>query len=88
MDRAPKFSFNPLAFGYPPDAKWQTPTVELEQLLETSLRLELDAEVTPIQIWNLVRQNPKFDAFTTEHLDLLQTRLSTFVKCYGFVFES
>jgi hypothetical protein len=87
MARAPTFKFNPLSFGYPPNIEWQTPTIELEQLLETSQRLDLDAEeVTPIQIWSLIRQNPKFDALTTEHLDILGTRLHTFVKCYGSVF--
>jgi len=87
LDRAPSFSFNPLAFGYPPDATWQTPTVELEQLLETSQRLDLDAdEVTPIQVWGLLRQDTKFAAaFRTEHLELLRTRLYSFVKCYGLV---
>lgn len=87
MDRAPDFSFNPLTFGYPPDASWQTPTVELEQLLATSQQLGLDDEVTPIQVWNLVRQHAKFGACTTEHLEGLRSRLGTFVKCYGSVVD-
>lgn len=86
VNRAPGFSLNPLAFGYRPDAKWQTPIVELEQLLETSKQLGLDPEeITPIQIWNLVRQHPKFEAFTLGHLDMLRSRVHSAVKCYGSV---
>lgn len=87
MDRAPPFKFNPLTFGYPPDAEWHTPTVELEQLLRTSEQLGLDTEVTPIQIWNTVKQHPNVGTLNVTHLDLLRTRLYPSVICYGSVFS-
>lgn len=83
VDRAPSFSLNPLAFGYPPNAEWQTPTAELETLLQMSQQLGLDTEITPVQVWSHVKQHPKFGFFTVAHLEILRARLLPLVKCHG-----
>jgi len=74
--------------GVPSGAKWTVPAVELEKLLEFSDRLNLSGEITPIEIWQRVRQHPNFSLLTRDTLEFLKKALVPEVKCYGYVYHS
>jgi hypothetical protein len=59
------------------------PAIELENLLSLSQLLQLDGEVTPIEIWQRVHQHPQFRELTNERLDRLRDELLPQVVCYG-----
>lgn len=71
--------------GVPSGSKWTVPAVELEKLLEFSDRLSLDGEITPVEIWQRIRQHPNFCHLTRDSLNVLKTTLVPEVKCYGYV---
>lgn len=71
--------------GLPSGSKWMVPAVELEKLLEFSDRLSLDGEITPVEIWQRIRQHPNFGILTRHGLSALQTTLVPKVTCYGYV---
>ncbi|KEF54654.1 uncharacterized protein A1O9_09096 [Exophiala aquamarina CBS 119918] len=69
--------------GLASGAKWTVPAVELEKLLEFSDRLNLSGELTPVEIWQRVRQHPNFSLLTRDTLEILKLTLVPEVKCYG-----
>lgn len=69
--------------GLPSGSKWTVPAVELEKLLEFSDRLNLSGEITPVEIWQRVRQHPNFSLLTRDTLEILKQTLVPEVKCYG-----
>ena len=71
--------------GLPSGSKWTVPAVELEKLLEFSDRLSLDGEITPVEVWQRIRQHPNFSLLTRDGLKALQTTLVPQVMCYGYV---
>lgn len=71
--------------GLPSGSKWTVPAVELEKLLEFSDRLSLDGEITPVEVWQRIRQHPNFCRLTRDGLEVLKTTLVPEVKCYGYV---
>ena len=83
MEHSPNYSLNPLKLGWPRGAKWNIPAVELEKLLTFSEQIELEGEVTPVQIWNLVLRHGNFSSMTPEKLEDLRDSLLPNVKCLG-----
>lgn len=86
MSRSPALnaSMDPRS-GLPSGSKWTVPAVELEKLLEFSDRLSLDGEITPVEIWQRIRQHPNFGLLTRHGLSALQSTLVPKVTCYGYV---
>jgi hypothetical protein len=93
------YSLNPLTstnghrgIGWPRNATWEVPAIELEKLLKfsddvTSLLAEdgVATEITPVQAWHRIVKHPNFaERMTEEKLSALQTRLRAKVKCVGF----
>ncbi|KPI41037.1 uncharacterized protein AB675_7962 [Cyphellophora attinorum] len=84
MEHSPSYSLNPLKMGWPRGAKWNVPAIELEKLLTFSEEIELEGEVTPVQVWNVVKRHPKFESMTAEKLEAFRDALLPSVKCLGF----
>jgi hypothetical protein len=66
------------------DSTWQVPAVEIDRLLELSAGLNLIGELTPVQIWNRVRNYPGIQRFpdAPQRLETLKHRLKAEVHCY------
>lgn len=60
-----------------------------ENLLHHSQRLNLDGEVTPVMVWQMLVEHPQYLEFTTEDFERIRQDLAGKVRCYGFgaVFE-
>ncbi|KAK5058626.1 hypothetical protein LTR84_010890 [Exophiala bonariae] len=86
MSRSPALnaSLDPRS-GLPSGSKWTVPAVELEKLLEFSDRLSLDGEITPVEVWQRIRQHPNFSLLTREGLTALQNTLVPQIRCFGYV---
>ncbi|PGH00095.1 hypothetical protein GX51_05993 [Blastomyces parvus] len=63
---------------------WQIPSCELDRLLELSSALELDGELTPVQMWARIKQHPLFNRLDPEGLRKLSNALVAGVQCFGF----
>ena len=83
MDRVPTAITNPRHIPLQSGCRWTVPAAELERLLSLSQSLSLDAEATPVQIWQRVYLQPQFPELTFERLDRLRCGLLPQVKCYG-----
>lgn len=85
MEHSPNYSLNPLKMGFPKGATWNVSASELEKLLGFSDQIELEGEITPVQIWNTIRRHRNFDQLTPEKLERLRDALLPSVKCLGYV---
>ena len=58
-------------------------------LLHHSERLNLDGEITPVMVWQMILEHPRFSEFTLEDFERIRQSLAGKVRCYGFgaVFE-
>lgn len=65
------------------ERSWDIPTVELDRLLQLSLSLDLNGELTPVQAWNLIKTHPSFSKMTPERLDALRAAIAEKTECYG-----
>jgi hypothetical protein len=83
MDRVPTAITNPRHIPLQSGCRWTVPAAELERLLSLSQSLNLDAEATPVQIWQRVYLHPQFPELTFDRLDRLRCGLLPQVKCYG-----
>ena len=83
LARAPGVSHGPRYAHYSSGFKWEVPVAELENLLSLSQGLNLDDEVTPIQIWHHLRSLPQFDFLSQTCLNHLNGKLLPRMKCYG-----
>ncbi len=61
----------------------------LAGLLERSRQLDLNGEVTPVMVWDMIMKHPRFSEFTPADFEKITKELSAKVKCYGFgaIFE-
>jgi len=84
MARAPTFASDPFTSGFPADAEWTVPTIELEALLALSRNLELEEEITPVQAWQLVKEHTHFSLVSYDGLEYLKHILLPLVECYGY----
>jgi hypothetical protein len=58
-------------------------------LLRHSERLNLDGEVTPVMVWQMIMEHTQLSEFTLEDFERIRQSLAGKVRCYGFgaVFE-
>jgi len=84
MEHSPSYSLNPLKMGWPKGTTWNVPAIELDKLLSFSDQIELESEITPVQVWHQVRCHPNFNSLTPERLQSLRDALLPSVKCLGF----
>lgn len=81
----------PTASGHPfaTGSSWNVPRTQLEEqldrLLDTSLKLNLKGEMTPVMCWNKVREHHKATPISTAQFRRLQRELVADVLCYGLV---
>jgi hypothetical protein len=68
------------------EKSWDIPAVELDRLLQLSLGLDLDGELTPVQAWNLIRNHHSFSKLTPDGLRALRAAMAKKTECYGLVF--
>ncbi|KAL1988945.1 hypothetical protein VTN96DRAFT_6934 [Rasamsonia emersonii] len=66
------------------ERSWDVPAVELDRLLQLSLSLDLNGELTPVQAWNLIKTHPGFSKLTHERLEALRAAIAEKTECYGF----
>ncbi|OIW33069.1 hypothetical protein CONLIGDRAFT_666449 [Coniochaeta ligniaria NRRL 30616] len=62
----------------------KTPSDMLESLLELSMELCADNEITPTQAWRHIRSQPQFGGLELRALRTLANMLRDSVKCHGF----
>lgn len=79
----PSATANPRHIPLQTQCQWSVPAGELEHLLSLSQSLNLDGEMTPVQIWQKVYLHPQFQEMTVDRLDRLRSELIPRVKCYG-----
>lgn len=85
MEHSPKYSLNPLKLGFAKGATWTVSAVELEKLLSFSDQIDLEGEITPVQVWHTIINHPNFHCMTPERLEALRDALLPSVKCLGYV---
>lgn len=61
----------------------KAPASILERLLALSTSLVIEGELTPVQAWKRIRNQPQFDRLDADGLLTLTKRLSEAVKCHG-----
>lgn len=61
------------------------PTALLENLLSLAPDVCPDGELTPVQIWNMVREQPDFATLQVATLQTLMDTIREAVKCHGYV---
>jgi len=66
-----------------PTASWQVPGADITRLLALSRSFELQGELTPVQAWYKLRQDPRFARVSQQQLEKLRQLLWKDVKCYG-----
>ena len=66
-----------------PSISWNVPVGEMQRLLDLSITLPLNGELTLIQAWSDIMHHPRSSGVTRETLQKLTTRLSQEVHCYG-----
>jgi hypothetical protein len=53
-------------------------------LLHHSERLNLNGEVTPVMVWQMILEHPRFSEFMLDDFERIRQDLSVKVRCYGF----
>ncbi|EXJ86610.1 hypothetical protein A1O3_03563 [Capronia epimyces CBS 606.96] len=65
-------------------ASWSAPTAVLSRLLAMSTDLPIEgSELTPIQVWHLIKATPNFDTIRIDHLTFISDKLLSHIRCYG-----
>lgn len=79
-----------IPFGHGPrqneDAQktWDLSKGSLTHLLDISMRLNLDGELTPVMAWGVILAHHRFRELTKEDINQITTELSGKIRCYGF----
>lgn len=60
----------------------------LKNLLDLSLKLPLEGEITPIMAWMIITTHERFNELTLADFDLLGDDLRRVTRCYGWVPDS
>ncbi len=61
----------------------QIQSADLRSLMESSSRLELDGEITPVMAWSMISGHPRLNELTKRDFDILKEDLKMKVRCYG-----
>jgi hypothetical protein len=64
--------------------EWTLSKSSFASLLHHSERRNLDGEFTPVMVWHMVLEHPRFSEFTLEDFERLRQDLGGKVRCYGF----
>lgn len=64
----------------------QAPAALLSRLLGLSPVLCAEGEITPVQAWNYIQQQPGFGGFELGRVRNLAEKLRTQVQCHGYVY--
>ncbi|KAH0552850.1 hypothetical protein GP486_006947 [Trichoglossum hirsutum] len=59
-------------------------TPSLSNLLDLSMRLNLDGEITPVMAWGMILGHPRFGELSSEDFESLKEELKGKIRCYGF----
>ncbi|KAH7326689.1 hypothetical protein B0I35DRAFT_475310 [Stachybotrys elegans] len=63
---------------------WELNKSSLAVLLDLSMRLDLDGEMTPVMAWGMIMGHPKFRELQPSAFQRLAEELCRKVRCYGF----
>ncbi|OBT92183.2 hypothetical protein VE01_10020 [Pseudogymnoascus verrucosus] len=63
---------------------WDLQKGDLANLLDLSMRLNLDGEITPVMAWGMVLGHPRFRELGTREFGMVVEELTPKVRCYGF----
>ncbi|KFY98303.1 hypothetical protein V498_01568 [Pseudogymnoascus sp. VKM F-4517 (FW-2822)] len=63
---------------------WDLQKGDLANLLDLSMRLNLDGEITPVMAWGMVLGHPRFGELGARELVMVVEELRPKVRCYGF----
>ncbi|KFY05670.1 hypothetical protein V492_08372 [Pseudogymnoascus sp. VKM F-4246] len=63
---------------------WDLQKGDLANLLDLSLRLNLDGEITPVMAWGMVLGHPRFGELGVRQFEMVVEELRPKVRCYGF----
>ncbi|OBT60403.1 hypothetical protein VE03_10155 [Pseudogymnoascus sp. 23342-1-I1] len=63
---------------------WDLQKGDLANLLDLSMRLNLDGEITPVMAWGMVLGHPRFGELGTRQLVMVVEELTPKIRCYGF----
>jgi hypothetical protein len=62
---------------------WQAPNALLERLLTLSASVIPSGEISPVQAWNYIIQNPDFPNLEVDRMRTLTEKMLKEVKCHG-----
>lgn len=64
---------------------WKASGAIIKELLNLSLSIKLEGEITPVEAWHRLRKHPDFWRLNRSQVDKLKIELSTAVRCCGYV---
>lgn len=62
---------------------WDLQKGDLSNLLDLSMRLNLDGEITPVMAWGMVLGHPRFGELGAREFGMVVEELTPKVRCYG-----
>lgn len=68
-----------------PDSSWTASAAIIKELLNLSSSINLNGEITPVEVWHRLRQHPDFCTMDRRIVEELKNELSQAVKCCGYV---
>ena len=66
---------------HPATSSFTVPTVDIDKLLDASRSLELENEITPVQIWASIRGSSTLNLISVQTLRALTDELGKYVRC-------
>jgi len=67
--------------------QWTTSGAIIKELLNISLSINLDGEITPVEAWHRLHGHPEFWRLDQSQIERLKQKLSSAVRCCGYVFR-
>ncbi|KAL8931920.1 MAG: hypothetical protein Q9216_007025 [Gyalolechia sp. 2 TL-2023] len=83
MLSAPLVSHAPKSFQRS-DTNWTANATMIKGLLNLSLSINLEGEITPVEAWHRLRQHPSFARLDKWAIEKIKADLSASVRCEGF----
>ena len=68
-----------------PHASWTTSGAIIKELLNLSSSINLEGEITPVEAWHRLHSHPEFYRLDRRGVEALKRKLSTYVRCCGYV---
>lgn len=65
------------------NSQWSASAAMIKELLNLSSSINLKGELTPVEAWHRLRENPNFWKMDLETFGILKRELSREVKCCG-----